>query len=66
MQPGFVVLGCLAPVGEPDMELQRRMPGQIRRGGRRPGAGSARVSLDLDFDSGREGENLPGHYHEAA
>ncbi len=34
-QPSLVVLGCLAPAGEPDMETQRRMPGQIRHDGRR-------------------------------
>jgi hypothetical protein len=48
-------LGCFTPVGEPDMELQRRMPGQIRGDACRRGPWSARVSLDLDFDSGREG-----------
>ena len=65
-QPGFVVLGCLAPVGEPDVELQRLMPGEVRRDGHRTGQWTTCVSFDLDLDPGWEGQDLPGHDHEAA
>jgi hypothetical protein len=33
-QPGFVVLGCLTPVGGPDPEEQLQMAGEVLWAGR--------------------------------
>ena len=66
-QAGLVVLGCGAPVGELDLEEQRRVPGQACRGGRGPAPGRRRrMGLHVDLHAGREGEDLPDGYHQLA